>query len=65
MSNRAQRESRVACAKEVFAEIPKTIGQNADPLKLGCRVGRALSCLQAHKSFGVRGRPSRPLLVET
>ncbi|CAF0691369.1 MULTISPECIES: IS1634 family transposase [Bacteria] len=49
--DRAQRESRLARAKEVLAQITKGIGQGADPAKLGRRVGWVLSRLEAHKYF--------------
>ncbi|CAF0705074.1 hypothetical protein [Candidatus Methylacidithermus pantelleriae] len=57
MSDRAQRESRVAFASEVSAESPKTIAKKADPVALGNPVDRALFSLQAHKYVEVRGQP--------
>ncbi|CAF0695761.1 hypothetical protein [Candidatus Methylacidithermus pantelleriae] len=54
---RARRESRVVSAKEVLAEISKTIAQKADPVTVESPVGWALPCPQAHKYFGARGRP--------
>ncbi|CAF0688791.1 hypothetical protein [Candidatus Methylacidithermus pantelleriae] len=66
MSDRARWKTRLASAKEVLADIRKTIAPKADPLKLASPVGWCVFfCLQPHKYFGVGGRASRPLLAET
>ncbi|CAF0692412.1 hypothetical protein MPNT_120009 [Candidatus Methylacidithermus pantelleriae] len=51
LSDRTRRENRVASAKEVVAEIPKTVAQRADPVTLGSRSVGAIVCLQADKYF--------------